>query len=302
VVSGPPVEVPLLGAGEEVVGLSEMPVVDAGWANRRSVLEAARQGGARVLLSARWAERLAFEPSYLVDLFDRAAWREVAAHLAAHRMWRPGAPVPRNFARDLVLGHAPSAVVPAARQVGGRLRWPPRDAPWYTKEFRMRACRPASVEYPSRARFPRMHARTIYGRVRSPMAVLRMELDAKVCSGFGLEAADPFLDRDVVRFLMAIPGEELAPGGVPYGLLGQAMGIGPPTPRADGGSIRRGWAEARGRILGGGLSSRYRYTDREELLEEMRYFETRMMSGDRAATGRLLEALGLELWLERFVG
>jgi asparagine synthase (glutamine-hydrolysing) len=50
-----------------------------------------------------------------------------------------------------------------------------------------------------------------------------MELNNKVASFYGLERAYPFLDRDLVGFLMAIPGEVQTRNGVPKALLRAAL-------------------------------------------------------------------------------
>ena len=50
-----------------------------------------------------------------------------------------------------------------------------------------------------------------------------MELNNKVASIYGLESAYPFLDRDLVAFLMAIPGEVQTRNGVPKALLRAAL-------------------------------------------------------------------------------
>ena len=42
-------------------------------------------------------------------------------------------------------------------------------------------------------------------------------------TGYGMEHVTPFLDRDVIAYLMSIPGEILNQGGVPRALLRQAM-------------------------------------------------------------------------------
>ena len=67
--------------------------------------------------------------------------------------------------------------------------------------------------------FHSAHARAIYIEARSKYQVQCMEWNSKVGARYGLEVAFPFLDRDLIAFLMAIPGEMHAHHGVPRALL-----------------------------------------------------------------------------------
>jgi len=50
-----------------------------------------------------------------------------------------------------------------------------------------------------------------------------MEWNSRVAATHGLEIAFPYLDCDLVQFLMSIPGEIQSYDGVPRGLMRQAM-------------------------------------------------------------------------------
>ena len=76
---------------------------------------------------------------------------------------------------------------------------------------------------PSARALPTAHARSLYEQVRSSRHVFCMEWDNKVAAMHGLEMAFPFLDRDLVSFLMRIPGELQTWQGVPKGLLREAL-------------------------------------------------------------------------------
>jgi hypothetical protein len=52
---------------------------------------------------------------------------------------------------------------------------------------------------------------------------LQFEADEKLASGCAIESVTPFLDRDVIAFLMSIPGETQTRNGVPRALLRDAM-------------------------------------------------------------------------------
>src|SRR5207249_4738283 len=54
-------------------------------------------------------------------------------------------------------------------------------------------------------------------------AVSCMECNNKIAAMHGLEMSFPFLDRDLIAFLMAIPGEMESWHGVPKGILREAL-------------------------------------------------------------------------------
>ena len=68
-----------------------------------------------------------------------------------------------------------------------------------------------------------MQARSLYVEARSKYHVHCMEWNAKTAARFGLDAAIPFMDRDLVAFLMSVPGEIQNRDGVPRALLRAAM-------------------------------------------------------------------------------
>ncbi|MEN3340508.1 MAG: hypothetical protein V7647_4184 [Acidobacteriota bacterium] len=187
------------------------------------LLQHAHAAGARTLLTGLWSDHFMFVTGYLTDLSRRLAWREVARHLAEYRRWFPDADpgyFRKRFQRELLSNLTPRA----ARRWLSRLRatrprthqaWPISDR----LEARVRRRRPAA-RHP---RYASVHARTIYQTARGQSHRLQIEADEKVMAAFGLEHATPFLDRDVITYLMSVPGDVLNRGGVPRALLRDAM-------------------------------------------------------------------------------
>ena len=148
----------------------------------------------------------------------------------------------------------------------------------------------------SRIRHPRdasVHARSVYQAVRSRSHQLQVEGDEKAAYGLGLEHVTPFLDRDVISYLMSIPGDVLNEGGVPRALLRQAMaGIVPSA------ILRRRWPdESRTPAALARDRQQTRLAARTELRasHELGYFPD-VRCGDAASR----ELVGLELWSEAF--
>ena len=65
-----------------------------------------------------------------------------------------------------------------------------------------------------------------------------MESNDKAAAMYGMEMAFPFLDRDLLSFLMAIPGEMQTWNGVPKALLRRGFARG--CSRVDSGAPRKG--------------------------------------------------------------
>jgi asparagine synthetase B (glutamine-hydrolysing) len=156
-------------------------------------------------------------------------------------------------------------------------------------ESRARRARP-QLRHPP---YATAHARNIYQGVRSKSHRLQFEAEGKVGSRCGLERVTPFLDRDVIAFLMSIPGDVQTRGGVPRALLRDAMrGIVPDA------ILRRRWpdegttAEAHDRI------DRQAYLAMHVDLTASRAmgFSTSMSPRD----DRTLELIGLEFWSRMF--
>ena len=80
------------------------------------------------------------------------------------------------------------------------------------------------------------HARDIYQVIRSQSHRLQFEADEKLSAGGGIESVTPFLDRDLIAYLMSIPGHVQNRGGVPRALLRDAMRGVVPDP-----ILRRRW-------------------------------------------------------------
>lgn len=210
------------GSQEAAVWHLEVPMLDEHWSNTRTFLHTVKELGPRVVLSGHWADQVLFPQAYLVDLFRNLKWGKVRTHLNEFGLWMTDAN-PRYFRRrflmDLVKFHFPRPFFPLIRRL--RVK---RDRPWYSAALRRRACRRAwrhtlNGNGPSSA-----HAQSLYEEARSAHHVLCMEWNNKTAGMHELEMAFPFLDRDLLSFLMAVPGEVITWNGVPKALLRAALG------------------------------------------------------------------------------
>ena len=248
-----------------------------------------RANGARTILSGHWSDQLFFVTGYLSDLFTRLSWKEISVHLAEYPRWFVDADpayFSSRFRRELMLNVSSprlrAAIAPLMRRQtdGGRgpllsPGWPPRVR---RPRTRARGPRPASA-----------HARDIYRMARSQSHRLQFESDGKLAASEELDSTTPFLDRDVIAYLMSVPGEIQNRDGVPRALLRDSMrGIVPDDIR-----LRR-WRNHDGLIL----ARRDAYVSSNERLESghrLGFFTQPL-----AVEAGTLELIGLEMWSRAF--
>jgi asparagine synthase (glutamine-hydrolysing) len=138
-----------------------------------------------------------------------------------------------------------------------------------------------------------------------------MEWNDKIAALHGLDYAAPFLDRDLIQFLMAVPGDIQAAGGVPRVLLREGLaGVLPEAIR------RRRWkadysepvnqgaardlASARALFADAPRSAARGYVDRERVLTELNRLAPRLEGPECVASWALTDLIGLESWLRVF--
>ena len=295
----------------EAIWHAEAPFLDAQWSRTHAYFTAVRGLGARVLLTGHWGDQFLFEDAYLVDLCGRGHWLEAWRHVNEYGQWVdiPRAWFRRRLLTALLKHHAPARFVDSLRSVRNRLR-PTRDVlQCYTEAFRQRG----DARVP-RDRLPpgSAHSRSLYRHARSRYHVVCMEWNNKVAAMHGLEMAFPFLDRDLIAFLMAIPGEVQSWKGVYKGILRHALhGVLPESianraSKADfTSSVNEGVARDYDRLAqclqARGIATARGYVERGQL-QNLR----RSMLANETLSCELSWALGdllsLELWLQGFFG
>ena len=202
---------------------SEWPRVDDGSSAMQPMLLRARRCGARTMLTGQWSDQLFFVTGYLSDLFVAGAWRQLARHLREYQRWfvdaEPGY-FRSRFRRELVLNLTPHPWRARLR------RFVKSDAPDWSRPVVSAALTARLRRQRVRIERPRCasaHARDIYQFLRAQSHRLQFEADEKLAATCGVDSVTPFLDRDLIAYLMSIPGEVQNRGGVPRALLRDAM-------------------------------------------------------------------------------
>jgi asparagine synthase (glutamine-hydrolysing) len=304
----------LIEGADEQVRAIEAPFLDYMWGVTRELYRRASAGGARVLLSGQWGDQVLFSTAYLIDLFGRGAWPQVWRHTREYARWFGDAEagiLRRRFLLDLGRHHVPAPLVPPLKRL--RQRWfgarPARGA--FSDAFLALARR--SSDRPARlgSDFHSAHARSIYFEARSKYHVQCMEWNNKAHAIHGLTPAFPFLDRDLLALLMAIPGEIQTRDGVPRGLFRDAMqGVLPDTVRARTWKadftdvVNHGVARDRGAVaaaLGPDCQGvRLGYLDGGRLEAEVGRLSDDLVRADSVNSWELADLFGLEVWLRAF--
>jgi hypothetical protein len=184
--------------------------------------------------------------------------------------------------------------------------------PWFSNEFLRRGLRFASLPAAVGSGFHSAHARSIYLEARSKYHVHCLEWHNKIGAVHGLDAALPFLDRDLLAFLIAIPGEAQNRNGVPRAILREAMrGVLPEPVRT-----RRGKADFTYIVNSGvtqdmafisralspdSLGVQLGYVDGVRLTPAVARLSAGSLSGLNCSDSwDLADLFGLEVWLQVF--
>jgi asparagine synthase (glutamine-hydrolysing) len=140
-----------------------------------------------------------------------------------------------------------------------------------------------------------------------------MEWNNQMAAMHGLEMAFPFLDRDLIAFLMAIPGDVQHRNGVPKAILREAVqGVVPHaitgrTWKADftdfvNAGLVSDYPRLEGLFGSNALVAQLGYVDATVLNEELRRLRDRIPGGTNVLSWHLADLVGLELWLRVFFG
>lgn len=292
------------------------PSFDVRWNINGRFQQNVSHRGARVLLSGEWGDHFLFDQMYLVDLFDRLALKKIFVHLKEFSRWCVD--VDPNFFRRrfhyyLIRCHIPDSLIPVLRKLRSKIVPSSRNHPWYTEVFRNRA---RSKEYSKSfdgVRFATFHAKSLYQVAGTQGDFLFLEWFNKMGSKHGLEITFPFLDRDLISFLMGIPGEMIVRKGVPKGILRKGLRHVIPDAIAErrwkGDStlqvnnwMAQGYPEFVQLFQSDAMAVRFGYVREDAVKEEFPRLRERIQGHDCSVTWEFGKLLGLELWLQAFSG
>jgi asparagine synthase (glutamine-hydrolysing) len=320
VAAGNPIErVPI---GEEHLFGDVQPVVLAHerpelvWGSFSQVVTKARRAGCAVLLDGYFGDELLFPRRYLVDLAYRGSWLKIRRDLREFGAWMNGESkfFEQEFRQSLARSMLPRPLFQVVKRGVSRRR-AARYPAWYTKAFIRRVLDRQMTRFESGSRFANRHAEECFRNATAGHYLFHVQRQVTAAAALGVDLASPFRDRDLVAFMMAVPGEVISWQGVPKGLLRQALrGVLPERIR------RRRWkadftllANASAlkdfdtiqRLLSAdSIAVAAGFVDGRVLTETLLKFKTLIAEDDDSAVAcwRLIELAALELWLRQFFG
>jgi asparagine synthase (glutamine-hydrolysing) len=298
----------------------ESPLIYGLWSDDDQFVGLARQTGSKVLITGLWGDQMLFSMACLIDLFPWLALGKIHAHLQEFSRWMTDVD-PSYFSWKTLLGnmsryyvryYMPDAFQLWLRRFRTKVVETSKKPTWYTDVLRARAFKHATrPTFPTRPTTSAYFA-SLYREVRTSLHVLCLEWSNKDASTHGLEMAFPFFDRDLLSFLMSIPGGIQTEKGVPRALLREAMRGVLPTSIAE-----RRWKGDFTHVVNEGtcrdypkvveyfrsnsLSAKWGYLRADVMQTELpKIGEEIQHSTDNSASRRIQEVFGLEMWLQTF--
>ena len=301
------------GATQQVAAI-EAPFVDYMWGVTSEIQTRAAATGARSMLSGHWGDQMLFSTAYLIDLLRRGALGTIRRHTREFgRYFGDGETSMRRrlLLIDAVRYHVPRAIAPPLKWLRLRVFERRSPKPWFAPAFLRAALRHRFRLATFERSFHSAHARAVYIQARSKYQVQCMEWNNKVGALHGLDVAFPFLDRDLIGYLMAIPGDVHAQDGVPRVLLREALrGVLPESIRT------RTWKSDFTSFVNLGLRDDaveilrtlnaqcmgvgFGYLDAERLTPELGRLARGLDGAECTDSWDLGDTYGLEMWLRVF--
>lgn len=186
----------------------------------------ARCSGCRVILSGFFGDQMLFDRGYLIDLARRGRWLKIRRDLREFAAWMTDADPAffvSEFRSRLIRALPPRWLFRFAKRQVGRWRGQRRYPPWFTEAFRERAILSSSNRFATPHRFASAHTEQYYRHVKAGHYTTSVRSEHSAGLMHGVDVEYPFRDRDLVAFLMAIPGDIVNWQGIPKGLMRHAL-------------------------------------------------------------------------------
>jgi asparagine synthase (glutamine-hydrolysing) len=303
----------LMEGSREAIHHAEGPLLETRWTGTAAYHRAIRALGVRTLLTGHFGDQFLVDDAFLVDLVAQGSWGSTWRHASEYGRFRDDGiqSVRRRLASALVIEYAPRGLVSALRRFRRRFREEHALSSVYSGEFRARG-EAAARRRPADARSGSAHARALHRLARSRYHVMSLEWSNKVAAMHGMDTAFPFFDRDLIAFVMAIPGELQGWRGVPKGLMREALaGVLPDairsrTSKADfTQDVNTEMAQDYDKLVQclrtGGMAVKRGYV-REQALADLERFRPDPDEDSCTLGWALADLVSLELWLQQFFG
>ncbi len=298
--------------GMEWMLISEIPRMR--WDSEIERLRACHELGCSTVLNGDFGDQIISSSAHLFELARRLRWGQLQSEFKRMAGTLTDCPPARlrkylmlRFVRDLM----PDQLMFALRAVR-HLRHPRGLSDSYTESFHKTGYRRSQKQRRVAGPFASKQAEITYGYFNFGYVADWMEVNNKHAAAFGMENAEPFLDRDLVQFVMSIPAELPNWQGVFKGLFREAMrGVLPESIRL------RGWKADFTKLDSDAMYSRhsrfqeylhpncmavrYGYVD-PAIVQGAFNTHKAKLTGETGLASREANALvALELWLRTFL-
>jgi hypothetical protein len=202
---------------------TELPLRDDLPALWDRVADQMHSAGAEVLMTGTWGDQVLFPfpPGYLIDELRQFSWRTVISHLRCYPSWFEDVP-----ASVLYKTIARRWLRQATRNIGlaiwRRLRRASAIERLLHPGFR-RDVRSPDAPVPEWSNNLTAHGLSVSLEIRRRFQTLALESTTNSWLHYELESASPFLDQELVTFLVCTPGSTQTAAGTPKALLRSAM-------------------------------------------------------------------------------
>ncbi|HUK33451.1 MAG TPA: asparagine synthase-related protein, partial [Vicinamibacterales bacterium] len=191
-----------------------------------ALFESARHHGCGVVLNGFFGDQMLAETAYFLDLARRWRWIKLRHDVRMFCAWmteiEPSV-IRDDLRRRIVRALPPRWLFRLVKRVVRRSRIRARYPPWLSSAFCRRAEARALTRFDGPLQCASAHAERYYLHATAGHYVNSVRCNRAAGQSYGVDVRYPFRDRDLIEFLMAIPGEIVNWQGVPKGLLRQAL-------------------------------------------------------------------------------
>jgi asparagine synthase (glutamine-hydrolysing) len=269
--------------------------------------------GCRVVLDGEYGDQTMSSDAHIIELARSFRWIQFKRELDARARSMKDVDTRdlNSYYRNVLLRDFISdGLMPVARSMR-RILYRDQFPAWYTKAFQRRAFKRNRVYRRPKRGIGGKQAEECYQFVATAHRLNCVEESNKLAAARGIVSAHPFLDRDLIEFMMAVPGEIATWRGAEKGLFRESMrGVLPETIRTrdwkadftciNNGSVDKDYSRFQQLMQPGSLSVRYGYVDPHGLLSRFLKHKSKLNGNDGNPARCITATVGLELWLRLF--
>lgn len=205
----------------EQIKIHESPLLDFFWPLTRTLNQSLSDQGVSLMLTGHFGDQILFDQSYLVDLFKSLQWREIKNQFTGFAKWMEASEVQfrrQQFLRGLGKEMLPNSLQNLYRK-GRNLR---RDSQSLRQNLMGPVLKEALIKWqPTNQVFTNAssQAQALYRQTKLRYHVDSLEWQNKIYAHFGMDVEFPYFDKDLVQWMIQLPGHLQNLNGTPRSLL-----------------------------------------------------------------------------------